>query len=150
MPGAGEDFEIARDFITTRVETLIERIGAKRCASATQQGVRYGYAKSTLFFLSAGWHARDRCHPAAPAQAAPDERTFRAAARQPLRKQLRRRATAAERHSGAPCGPRLGAYSRVRDQWPQARRAERRGLRDPARNLFRFAGWGRRRPAHRS
>src|SRR2546429_702900 len=37
-------------------------------------------------------------------------------------------------HDALPICARLGAYTRVRDQWPQARRADCRGLCDPARS----------------
>ena len=50
----------------------------------------------------------------------------------------------------ASCGPRLGAHAHVRDQRPQARRADRCGLGDPARDLFRFARRTRRQSAHRA
>ena len=79
-----------------------------------------------------------------------DERAFGATAREPLRKQLRRCGAAAERHSSASCGPRLGAHARVRDQRPQARRADRCGLCDPARDLFRFARRKGRQSAQRA
>src|SRR3954451_2009 len=77
---------------------------------------------------------------AAP-QAAMDERPFGAAARQSLRQQLWRRATAAERHSRATREARLVAHAHLRDQRPQARRANRCRLGGPARGLFRFARW---------
>src|SRR5262249_48672212 len=68
-----------------------------------------------------------------------DERAFRATAREPLRERLRRRAAASERRQSAACEPRVGARAGVRDQRPQARRADCRELCDPARGLFRFA-----------
>src|SRR5215510_3905061 len=77
-----------------------------------------------------------------------DERAFRAVAGEPLREQLWRCAAPAQRDPRTPCGARLGARAGVRDQRPQARRGDGRGLGDPARGLFRFAWRAGRRSAH--
>src|SRR5438270_13680617 len=110
-------------------------------AHSHREGAHYGRTKAATGISSAVHRTGNLDGSTAAPQAAMDERPFGAAARQSLRQQLWRRATAAERHSRATREARLVAHAHLRDQRPQARRANRCRLGGPARGLFRFARW---------
>ena len=92
-------------------QTPRETSMSKLCTSRETRSARY--ERRNLIPLHQ--HAEYCEHPAVVAQAAMDERAFRAPAGQPLREQLWRCAAAPQRHSGPARRARLGARALERD-----------------------------------